>query len=56
LLPGDTVRLLTTTAHVEAVGLFEKLGFTLVQKSPYWGPLPLMHHSHGVTDLHYELR
>ena len=55
-LSGSTVRLLTTTAHNEAVGLYEKLGFALVEAAPFGGPMPLIHHVHGVTDLTYEMK
>lgn len=49
------LRLLSTDTNEEALGLYHKMGFKLVDKRPFPGPLPLMHHLHGVIDLIYEL-
>ena len=54
---GSTVSLNTTTSQVDACALYERrFGFRLADSVPFAGPLPLMHHQHGIRDLTYELK
>ena len=45
---------MTSSAQVEAIELYRKLGFTVYKISVVDGPLPLMHHTHGMEDFFFE--